>query len=311
MPLISTIEPSIQIFDNRLGSGGSQQWSNLRSLIPADSKGPWGLAQKVGMCFLFVIGAWIFWRMSQFTPTVTLTGSEESNSHVHHRSTTTSVVNGTISFSNSSQPIAHIEDAGRPKQQEWRPGLFEKVVLNVPGKFTIVKGERTSLTLAADECIFNLLCFRVSAKILTVEAQPNSSFVTHHPIQYTLVVPNLKEIKVTTAAKVAIDCLEIPQFSCTVQDDGEVVVLGDGTVEEQKITVEGTGLYQASRVKAKQSTVFIKDVGKAHVQTLHHLDVEIKGKGTCFYYGTPSEPIAKRISKYGRLVHQIDIPEEM
>jgi hypothetical protein len=306
MSMISSIQPS----DNSVVNLRGQQWPDLTSSLQADSKGQWSLAQKVGIVFLFVFGAWVLSRV--FSSSHTVTTNSSRSSPVDRRSTNTTVNKGRIEFSNGPSSLPRITDAGVVKQEERKIASFEAIELNVPGHFTIVEGGKSAkIAVSADQNIFNKLQDIVSARKLTIQAQPNTSFETKQPIKYTIVVPkttSLKEIRVSAASQVTIPYLDSEEFRCTVEDAGKVNVRS-GQVQKQEITVNGAGSYDARSLLTQQTIVVINEVGNAHVKARESLNVNIRAAGICTYYGIVPQFTEEKVSLTGRLVFQIDMPE--
>lgn len=306
MPMISSVQPSVQHSDNRALNWGSQQWTNLTSSLKTDSKDQWSLAKKVGAFFLFVLGAWVLSRIFRGSHTVTISSN---SSHVD-RSANTVVNKDAIEFSNGPSSLLTIKDSGVLKQEERKIASFEDIELKVPGLFTIVQGTHAKISCSADQNIFDKLQDIVSAKKLIIQAQPNTSFETKQPIKYTIVVPeniSLKEIRVSATAQVVIPFLDSAEFCCIVEDAGKVVVQG-GQVTKQGITVNGTGSYDARSVLANHSLVVIQGTGNADVKAREILDVNIKGTGTCTCYGKRPQQVNEEVSLTGKLIFSMDIP---
>lgn len=281
MPMISAVQPSIQN-----NNWGDQQWPNLTSSDPDQ----WSLTQKVCAFFFFVIGVLVLSRIFKVSHTGT-TNSLRSSNVKNIVVTNGRIVNGAVSFPRK-------RDAGQMKKGDSRKiGYFETIELNVPGHFTIVRGKKNhpEISLSADRDIFDKLEDIVLDRKLIIQAQPQTAFVINQPIEYTIVIPErilLKEIKVTTAAQVAISHLESEEFRCIIEDAGKVVVQA-GKAVKQEIIMNGTGSYDARSILTTHTIVVIKGAGTAHVKASQTLDVNIEGSGRCICYGIPVKIIKK------------------
>lgn len=307
MPVtLPTVQPSIP---DPLLNEGLEPFSS-----PNPMQGQWTVAQKMMICFVAVMGVCLLLRIlrrgrfsSRVESDLSKDGAVKKTKQRAAAKPSTihcDVSNGTTRYSNTPKGISAIKDSLVSKQEEIRLPFFNAVEIRIPAIVKMEKGPQR-VTLAADKNIFDVLVAKVEGARLILEAKPDTAFETRQPINYTIVVPSLIDLKVTTAAKVSISKLKETSFRCQVEDNSEVDI--QGQVNTQDITLRGSGKYGGRYLTTDHSRVHVSAAGKAHVKAVHTLRITVEDNGKCTYYGEPVSPLQKKITGNGKIDCQIDI----
>jgi hypothetical protein len=291
---------------------------SLEQFSPSNHmQGLWTAARKVAVCFLAFVGVCVLLQMIRASSRSSrVDNGDEKDGAVKKTKTraaakpstiTCDVSNGTTRYSNAPGTSV-IKDFGVQKQEELRLPFFNAIEIRLPAIVKIEKGPQR-VTLAADKNIFDVLVAKVEGVRLILEAKPHTAFETRQPINYTIAVPSLTDLKVTTAAKVSILKQQEASFRCQVEDNSEVDI--QGQVTTQDITLRGSGMYGGRYLTTDHSKVHVSAAGKAHVKAVHTLTITVEDNGKCTYYGEPVSPLQKKITGNGKVFCQIDIYQEV
>ena len=98
-----------------------------------------------------------------------------------------------------------------------------------------------------------------------------------------------------TAPKITTDAL-----SSDISGSGTITV--GGTAPEQRLTISGSGSYEAGELAGKTLRADISGSGKAVVSVSDTLDVTISGSGSLTYTGDPT--VQKDISGSGSVTQK-------
>jgi hypothetical protein len=181
---------------------------------------------------------------------------------------------------------------------------FHAVSLQGVGTLVITQGDTESLTIEAEPRVLNRIETVVEGGTLMI--RPDRSFDTDEPITYRLGAKELDTIELAgagrvEAAQLAADQLRllaggagsvsIADLTATTLDvtlAGTVQVELAGTVENQTVSVSGTGQYNAADLGSRVAGVTVDGTGKATVRASDSLDAQVSGVGSVEYIGDPS-----------------------
>jgi hypothetical protein len=184
------------------------------------------------------------------------------------------------------------------------PSHLNAVELHVPAELTIRVGMPSALMVSADQNVMEALKSYTRSGTLVLEQEPNISLDIRTPIRYTLDIPDLQEVVVSTTGKIMIDRLNIADFSCTISGSSEVTIT-EGNVQQQSITVSGSGKYRASAVVSNDSKVTLSGNASAHIRTPNDsLGVNLSGNSKCYYTGAEPRISAQKKSGNARVLSE-------
>lgn len=194
---------------------------------------------------------------------------------------------------------------------------FDRVVLSVPNmmnQMQITQGEDESLTIEAREEVLSRitttvrggeLAIRLDGSLLDKLGFALATSLTRPVVRYRLTVKNLAHLELTGFARadatdlranslslklngaggINVGSLTAKQVDVELQGAGRIEL--GGQVEEQKVTIQGPGFYEALDLKSRTARVSLKGLGRARVWVVHELGVKVRGLGRVEVRGTP------------------------
>ncbi|MBD3190818.1 MAG: hypothetical protein GF308_09250 [Candidatus Heimdallarchaeota archaeon] len=196
------------------------------------------------------------------------------------------------------------------------------------GELIIEQGRRESLTIEAPRDIMSRISTKVEDGKLFITT--SGSFVqkvqdffdtslSRGKIKYILSVKRLFNLEITGimyatigslktrnlaikfngAGRVNFDSITTDILDVRLTNVGSINLVGN--VNEQLVTITGSGSYQAPDLLSKKAKIVMKGVGSATVWVEETLDVEVVGVGTVSYYGSPQ--VRSKIAPVGNLKH--------
>jgi hypothetical protein len=185
------------------------------------------------------------------------------------------------------------------------------------GRVIIVQGDDESLTIEADDNLFEYITSEVKSGTLELGFTDNVRFEPTQSITFTVGVKNITELDSTGTASIEIDELDTQNLRVLKTGTGsisigslsatELVVNADGTggielagrVVNQEIDLKGTGNYDAPDLESQTASVDVTGTGSVVLWVLDALDVEITGISKVSYYGSPD--VTQNITGTGSL----------
>ncbi|HUD01509.1 MAG TPA: DUF2807 domain-containing protein [Rhabdochlamydiaceae bacterium] len=257
----------------------------------AGSGGVWGLARKVCLFFLVVLGLVLIIRGCRVSVTRTVHQRQRrrnraTDDFLDRHGSLHRVVEDTYREQQENSSRRQVVDTRVSGQKSIpMPLHLNAVELHVPAELTIRVGRPSALMVSADQNVMEALKSYTRSGTLVLEQEPNISLDIRTPIRYTLDIPDLQEVVVSTTGKIMIDRLNIADFSCTISGSSEVTIT-EGNVQQQSITVSGSGKYRASAVVSNVARVTLSGNASAHIKTPQQtLGVELSGNSKCYYTG--------------------------
>ena len=183
---------------------------------------------------------------------------------------------------------------------------FDSVSLSGIGRVIITQGDKESLTIEADDNLFEYITSEVKSGTLELGFTENVRFDPTPSITFTVGVKDLTEldssgigsieidelaadnlkISISGTGSVSIDTLTATDLVVTAEGTGDIALAG--TVEKQELELKGTGNYEAPDLKSSTATVRIDGTSKAQLWVIDSLDVVINGAGEVSYFGSPN-----------------------
>jgi hypothetical protein len=217
---------------------------------------------------------------------------------------------------------------------------FDRIRLhvnNVENEVVIKQGEREALTIEARSDVLARLKPEVRNGQLIIQLggswsdKINAALATslnRVRIKYVVTVKNLAGLDITGLAHVRADNITTDRLQVKFGGLGNLNLAGlnaqrldidvtmpspceievAGRVEEQSVSLNGMGEYDARALDSRTATVALKGPGgHAIVRVEDDLAVSINGPGRVEYYGQPR--VTKKVSPMGVVTHLIDVED--
>jgi hypothetical protein len=208
--------------------------------------------------------------------------------------------------------------SGAIERDERPVSPFETLEFTGSGEVTIVQGDRDSVTIETDDNILPLIRTDNKGHSLRIGLAKDTSIRPSRPIQYTVTVRSLSEIrasgscaftiddfeadkltiKVAGSSNVSLGRIRVPKLSVSLS--GSSTVEADGTSEKLKFDVSGSGKIHGFDLKAHAVEIAISGSASAEVSPRDSLDVRISGNGDVKYRGDPKH-VKQSISGWGHV----------
>ena len=164
---------------------------------------------------------------------------------------------------------------------------YNRLEMAAIGNVHITRDNQEGLRIKTDDNLLPYFKTEVVNGILVISIDPPVSLQPSQPVEINLSVKALQEIRHTGAANIDAPNLEAEQFSVALIGAGNVSI--SGVVDEQDITLQGTGDYRAGNLTSSKATIRIDGVGNAALQVSEVLNATISGIGNILYRGNPRQ----------------------
>ena len=172
---------------------------------------------------------------------------------------------------------------------------FDKVALYHSADLIITQGDKTSLTIRAQENHMQYIETTVSEGTLELRKEKVRSPKLWRGITYYLTVKDLSEISLFSSGDVISSDLVTDTLVINIDGSGDIKLSGEA--KKQEITILGSGDYSARDFKSSECIITIDGSGGATVNVTDSLDITIEGSGDVSYVGSPS--VDKKIDGSG------------
>lgn len=212
------------------------------------------------------------------------------------------------------------------------------VELATIGDLDITLGEAPELRVNASQQVLDVLDVRVTKGLLRITLKPGTSLRNPGPVRYSLIVPSLDtiivssvgdvrapvlsgehiallvhstgklttglldcttaEIRVSSTGSVDVLGLSARRLEATLSSVGDVTIRG-GVVTEQDVAVRSTGDYDAGDLDSETARVRLTSLGSATIRVSGYLDATLTSMGDLRYYGSPR--INQTVTSMGRI----------
>ena len=210
--------------------------------------------------------------------------------------------------------------------EQYRPvHNYNRLDMAAIGNVHIKQDNREGLRIKTDDNLLPYFKTEVVNGILVISIDPPVSLQPSQPVEINLSVKALQEIRLTGAANIDAPNLEAEQFSVALTGTGDVEMSDfnatfpapattrltvwmpgtgnvsiSGVVEEQDITLQGTGDYRAGNLTSSKATIRIDGVGNAALWVSDVLNATISGIGNIRYSGNPRQ-VNQSVSGLGNI----------
>ena len=202
--------------------------------------------------------------------------------------------------------LGSVRGSGNVVTEERSISGVERVAVMNQGDLTIVIGAEESLVIEAEDNLLPYIETKVRGSTLEIGTQNGVNLRNTDPIRYTLTVPSLKEVVISSSGDITVPALTADSFDISVSSSGDVnieslaadklevhlsssgkVGIGGGQVARMNATLSSSGDLNMENVVVQDARVSISSSGSAYVQVTGALDGNISSSGNIYVTGSP------------------------
>lgn len=174
------------------------------------------------------------------------------------------------------------------------------------GDVTVRLGSPASVLVTAEENILPRLTSDVLSGHLTLGREPFVTLRLRKPISYTLTVPELRAVSVSSSGGVTTPVLTTSSLALAISSSGSIVVagvdantlttsitssgdvrVGSGAVVNHHVTISSSGDVIADGLRSTSAHVTLSSSGDALLWVTDALDATLSSSGNVRFYGAP------------------------
>jgi len=213
--------------------------------------------------------------------------------------------------------INDIRGSGQIETKEYSVSGFETLEFSGMGNIFITQGDTETLKVEAENNVIERLKIETKGNILVIGLKNNfMNVIPTKSINFYLTVKDLRDITISGAGNVKCDGLTTSDMrilssglgsiemnlvaeELKVDISGAGKVIMAGRVKTQDISISGAGSYDASDLESNDCQINISGVGKAELNAVNTLDIQMSGLGSIEYKGNPA--VTQNISGGGKI----------
>lgn len=202
-------------------------------------------------------------------------------------------------------------------RQKQTLGFFHSVYFYSIGNLYITKADESDLTVEAGNAILPLVNATVKGQILYIDLKDADQH-SQAKIDYYLKVKTLQAINIYSSSTLYIKDgfetkvlsigllggfgeahlnIDVTKLTTKIAGAGKIDI--EGIADDHRLSINGLGEFDGSKLKSKITTVSLSGSGIAKVNASDELDIKISGDGIVKYCGKPN--IVKQISGKGKI----------
>ncbi len=186
---------------------------------------------------------------------------------------------------------------------------FNVISIRYPGEIIVRQGDKTSLTIEAEDNLIPQLTTDVRGGTLVIENGEADFSKRVNPtenVKITITVTKLNEISFSSAGTLRVEGLKTGEFefklsgageatltdldvdSLTVSLSGAGKITLDGTADRVHVIISGLGDFDGANLQSLVAEVQISGAGTATLRVEEELTAKVSGAGSVNYYGSPT-----------------------
>lgn len=179
-------------------------------------------------------------------------------------------------------------------------GNFGQVVVSGDARVYITQGDRPSLVVEVDDNLLEYVRTEVDDFTLRLGfAGTVGGYAPTQPLTFRLTVRRLQNLELDGDGSIEATNINVPRLVMEISGDGRVRLTGK--VDEQFVTLNGSGAYDAAGIESETARVRINGSGAALVRASESLTARLNGSGRVSYYGQPQ--VSQDITGSGQVKH--------
>ena len=210
---------------------------------------------------------------------------------------------GLIAFALTACSVAGLgglRGSGNISSETREVGSFSQVVVSGNTRVFVTQGATPSLVVEVDDNLMEYVRAEVDDFTLHLGfASTGDSYAPTQPLTFRLTVRRLPGLELNGAGSIEATNINAPRLVVEISGSGRVRLTGK--VEEQYVTLNGSGTYDAAETETKTTRVRVNGAGTATVWASDALNARLSGSGRINYYGQPQ--VSRDISGSGQVKH--------
>ena len=179
-------------------------------------------------------------------------------------------------------------------------GNFGQVVVSGDARAYITQGDRPSLVVEVDDNLLEYVRAEVDDFALHLGfAGTVGGYASTQPLTFRLTAPRLRSLELDGTGAIEATDIDAPRLAVEISGSGRVRLTG--RVDEQFVTMNGSGTYDAAGTESETARVRINGPGAALVWASDTLTARLNGSGRISYYGQPQ--VSQDITGSGQVKH--------
>lgn len=179
-------------------------------------------------------------------------------------------------------------------------GSFGQVVVSGNTRVFVTQGERPSLVVEVDDNLLEYVRAEVDEFALRLGfAGTVGGYAPTQPLTFHLTAHRLRSLELDGAGAIEATNINAPRLVVNISGSGRVRLTG--RIDEQFVTLNGSGTYDAAGAESETARVRINGSGAALVWASDALTARLNGSGRISYYGQPQ--VSQDITGSGQVKH--------
>ena len=179
-------------------------------------------------------------------------------------------------------------------------GSFSQVVVSGNTRVFVTQGATPSLVVEVDDNLMEYVRTEVDDFTLHLGfAGTVGGYAPTQPLTFRLTVRRLLGLELAGAGSIEATNINAARLVVEISGSGQVRLTGK--VEEQYVTLSGSGTYDAAETETETTRVRVNGSGAATVWASDALAARLNGSGRISYYGQPQ--VSRDITGPGQVKH--------
>lgn len=196
--------------------------------------------------------------------------------------------------------LGGLRGSGNIRSETRNIGNFGQVIVSGDARVYITQGERPSLVVEVDDNLLEYVRTEVDDFTLRLGfAGTVGGYAPTQPLTFRLTARRLRSLELDGAGSIEATNINAPRLVVEISGLGRVRLTGQ--VEEQFVTLNGSGTYDAAGAESETARVRVNGPGAALVWASDTLSARLNGSGRISYYGQPQ--VSRDITGSGHVKH--------
>lgn len=167
---------------------------------------------------------------------------------------------------------------------EARPDIASKITTTVRGGALVIRYEGSWLDKLGFALATSLTrpTVRYHVTVTELACLDLAGFVRAHAAELRA---NRLSLKLKGVGEIIVGSLAARSLAADLDGPGRIELAGH--VQEQQVTIQGPGLYEARELQSRRARVALKGLGRAAIWATDNLDIRVRGLGRVEVRGTP------------------------